>query len=195
MFIGGLLPAALAAWKPRRATQATDVQFSRPVAAPVRPVMRSAASLPRGMTSVERETQTALAAVSNYARTRFVELQIAVEHGLIVQADPADYRICLDDLLLGAIGRASSGVLVTAMRQADGVEITLLDDGIAPAGARPGGPRTGTNETLVPFGGMLRADYHPERGTTVRLRLPQPDWLPAQSEVDEDDEIPISATH
>jgi signal transduction histidine kinase len=193
MLIGDLLPAALAAWKPRRATQATDVQFSRPIAAPRRPVTWGAAALPRGMALVERETQAALAAVSDYARTRFVELQIAVEAGLVVQAEPADYRTCLGNLLLGAISRAVSGVLVTAMRRVDGVEITVLDDGTASAGARPDGSTRGVNDPSVPAGGTLGADYHPQRGTTVRLRLPQPDGLPVPSDADADDEIRVYA--
>jgi hypothetical protein len=158
----------------------------------MRPVMRGDAALPRGMASVEHETPTALAAIIDYARSRFVELQIAIQPGLVVQADPADYRICIRDLLVAAIDRASSGVLVTAMRHADGTEITVLDDGTADA--RPGGGTPGVDAKSVPACGTLRTDYHPQRGTTVRLQLPQPDGFAWPSDTYEDDEIPAYAT-
>ena len=153
MSIVDLLPAALAAWKPRRAALPPDVQFSHPIAVPRHPVTRSAVALPRNMASVARETQTVLTGVSGHARSRFVELQVAVEPGLVVQADPADYRMCLRDLLLAAIGHASGGVLITAMRQAGGVEITVLDDGIAVSDAQPDGLASGADDMFVPAGG------------------------------------------
>lgn len=193
MSIVDLLPAALAAWKPRRAAPPPDVQLSHPIAVPRPPVTRSAVALPRNTASVARETQTVLTGVSGHARSRFVELQVAVEPGLVVQADPADYRMCLRDLLLAAIGRASGGVLVTAMRQPGGVEITVLDDGIAVSDAQPDGPASGADDMFVPAGGTLCAGYRPQCGTTVRLHLPQPDGLALPSDADADGEVPIYA--
>jgi hypothetical protein len=195
MLIADLLPTALAAWRRRRPTQATDVQFSRPIAPAARPVMRSAVASPCGATCVDLETHTALTALNGYARSRFVELQVAVEPGLVVQADPADYRACLRNLLLAAIGRASSGVLVTAMRQAEGIEIAVLDDGTVPAGVRSYGSTLGADGSFVSVGGTARTDYHPQRGTTVRLRLPRSAGVTVASDADAHGGLPVYATY
>ena len=79
---------------------------------------------------------------------------MAVEPCLVAQIDAAEHRTCLRGLVRDAIRRASSGVLVTAMHQADGVEIAILDDGdrflrISNSLAR----RSPAGEPLLPRGG------------------------------------------
>jgi signal transduction histidine kinase len=172
MFIGDLLPAAFAALKPHRAIPAGNQGLERMWTEPPRAV-RPAAALPHGLVAVAPETLAALAATGSFARSRFVDLQMAVEPALIVEADAAEYQACLRHLILGAIRRASSGVLVTATREADGVEIAVLDDGAgAPDGTTPAG------EPAAPLGGTLRVNHRPDRGTSLLLWLPQPDRLP-----------------
>lgn len=190
MILGGLFPAALTAWRPRRATRPADAQVGRP---PASFTPAAAPVLPRGVVAIEPETQSALTAASDFARGRFVELQMAVEPHLIAQADAAEYQKCLEHLIHRAIGRASSGVLVTAMRQADGVEIAVLDDGADPGGDPGNCSVPPAEEPPVPVGGLLSASYQAELGTTVMLRLPQPDWLPFQSDADAADGIWVSA--
>ncbi|MGA3403996.1 MAG: hypothetical protein ABSC95_32715 [Acetobacteraceae bacterium] len=192
MFIGHLLPAALAAWKPRRAMSGGDAQISRSIAAPPPAFRRPAVALPHGLVAVAPATRTALAAAGDAARSRFVELQMAVEPCLIVQADAAEYQASLRHLILDAIGRAGSGVLVTAVSLAGGVEIAVLDDGVPPAGRRSDCPMR-TREPATPLGGTISVHYQPGQGTTVLLRLPQPAWRPPPSDADVMDDIAASA--
>lgn len=195
MFLGNLLPTAFATWSRWRRVHGVVRQTRRPPVEPSHTDRSPAAALPHGLVAVAPETQAVLAAANDFARNRFVELQMAVEPDLIARVDAAEYRIFLRHLLVAAIGRAWGSVLVTAMRQADGVEIAVLDDGAAPSGAprysfaqpttqppvqptthpttdppgQPGGA------PAVPQGGILTAHYQPQRGTTIRLRLPRPD--------------------
>jgi len=173
MLFGDLLPTALAVWMPRRAARSDIVWNSCVPPAAAHRVQVSAAALPRGVIAVAPETHRVLDAVKDFARSRFVELQVAVEPGLVAQVDAGTYRRCLDRLLLEAVGRASSGVLITGMRHAGGVEVAVLDDGSTPGGAPTHvSERTGAD---IPPGATLDAEYEPGRGTTIRLRLPQPD--------------------
>jgi hypothetical protein len=178
MIFGNLFPATLAVWKPRRAIASADARIGRLLVAYPRITRADAGALPHGMIAVAPETQSALAATVDFARGRCVDLQMAVEPGLTAQADAAEYRACLRQLILGAIGRASTGVLVTAMRRGDSVEVAVLDDGSAPAGAGTSSPPQPEAEQAIPLGATLTTDYRPEHGTTVLLRLPQPDLPP-----------------
>jgi hypothetical protein len=150
-----------------------DMQISRLHAEASRAAQ--SAALPDGMLAVAQETRIALASVTEFAHSRFVELQMAVEPQLVVAAHVAEYRTCLHRLLLGAIGRANTGVLVTAMPQADCVEIAVLDDGVVPAGARLDDLTEVGSDPSVPPGGTLTVSHHPAQGTTILLRLPRPD--------------------
>lgn len=198
MSIEDLLPAALAAWLSRHGMRPVDArvaaQSNRQPAALPRTVTSGtvtpdvAASL-GGLVAVAPGIQAALAAASDFARSRCIELQMAVEQRLIAQADAAEYQGCLHCLILGAIARAGSGVLVTAMRQGDGVEIAVLDDGIAPARGRP----DCAAGQSVPFGGSLSASYQPDRGTMILLRLPQAGWLLPRSDADTADGVAAPA--
>jgi hypothetical protein len=172
MSIGSLLPAALTAWMPRRATRSVHVGKSR---LPPRSAWSNTGALPRGMVAVAPETRAALAATSDFARSRSIALQMAADPDLIAQVDLAEYQTCLRSLIRDAIGRACSGVLVTAMRQADGLEIAVLDDGTDPAGTIVDSGAQSERTTPVPHGGSLTANYQPEQGTTILLRLPATD--------------------
>lgn len=169
MFIGDLLPAAFASWKFHRAMPVGKQGLGRMLEAESR-AARPATALPPGLVAVASETRIALNATGGFARSRSVELQMAVELDLIVEADAAECQACLRHLILGAIGRAGGAVLVTATRQAGGVEIAVLDDGVGPEpnGATANGARS------APLGGTLRIEHRPGRGTSILLWLPQP---------------------
>jgi hypothetical protein len=177
MPIGNLLPAAFSAWKPRRGMHSVDVPISG--RSNVRPpvVPPDFGVLPSGVIAVAPETLAVLAAEDNFARNHFVELQVAVEPRLVAQIDAAQYRICLRELVHDAICRAGSGVLVTAMHHADGVEIAVLDDGTGPAQQQSHGEAQPGRHLPLPGGATLVARYERGSGTTLLLRLPQPEWL------------------
>jgi hypothetical protein len=187
MVIGDLLPIVLAAGSPRRVTPAGNSQDEEP---------RRQAALPHERVAIESATRAVLEEFAPLARRRFVELQLAVEPGLVAQASLADYRTCLGCLVLAAVGRAASGVLVTATQQIDGVEVAVLDDGTLPAGGQAAGaPAAGAqaaNEQAdyaagpawAPAsapGATVSVVYQPELGTTALLRLRRADWRPAPS--------------
>ena len=181
MLIGDLLPAALAAWKPRRATHQVAAQTSDAPIARSPSVRPKPIAVPHGVLALAPETRTVLSGALDFARSRYVELQMAVEPGVVAQVDAVAYRTCLHDLLSEAIVRAASGVLVTAVRQGDGVEVAVLDDGSDSTGPRRDGS---TQVAAVPPGASLVTDSPPQRGTTVLLRLPRSNWLPRPSDVD-----------
>ena len=128
---------------------------------------------PCGVITIAPETQAVLAAEDDFARSQFVELQMAVEPCLVAQIDAAEYRTCLRGLVRDAIGRASSGVLVTAMRQAEGVEIAVLDDGTDPAHQQSAGAAQPGRELPLPRGATLIARYEQGRGMTMLLSVRQ----------------------
>jgi hypothetical protein len=133
------------------------------------PVQPPAASLPPGVVDVETETRLALTVLEDTARRRFVDLQMAVEPLLVAQVDINDCQACLRELLAAAINRADSGVLITARRQGDHVNIEILDDcGSAPAAIHLPEPK------CVPNGATVTAEYQPQHGAKVSLRLPYP---------------------
>jgi hypothetical protein len=174
MFFGDPLPVTLAVWKPRRAIPSEIARISRPPVSHPRTFRPGADNVPRSMI-VAPETLSVLTAASGFARGRLVNLQMAIEPGLAACVDAAEYRTCLHQLILAAIGRASSGVLVTAMRRADSVEVAVLDDGGASAGAPRASPAQPAAEAALPVGAVLTTDYRPEYGTTVLLRMPPAD--------------------
>jgi hypothetical protein len=189
MSIGNLLPAALSAWKPRRAMRPVEMPTSGPSKARPRAAWPQLGAVPSGAIAVAPETQAVLAAEDGFARNHFVELQMAIEPRLVAQIESAQYRTCLRGLVRDAIVRASSGVLVTATRQADGVEIAVLDDGTSPAGLPSDGSAQPVQGVPVPRGAALSVRYEQGRGTTTLLRLPQPDWLPLSPDADAADDI------
>jgi hypothetical protein len=148
-------------------------------------------SLPHGVVDVASETANVLAACGGFAQRRSVRLQTAIEPCLVAQASAAEYRACLRDLILDAIGRADSGVLVTGTRQADGAEIAILDDGTAPPGAAH--PVQRYEVLSVPTGSTMTVDYQAEHGTTILLHLPQPGGLTEPSDADMVAPAPASA--
>ena len=165
MFIGSLLPAAVAARKLRRASPGPLPRAVWPQARQDTPT-----DLPHGVAMVEAETQTALAALNAVACDRFVELQVACEPHLFARAEPGDLQSCLRGLLSAAIDRATSGVLVTATKQPDTIEITVMDDGCVRTGIPAAEQQL---HYALPAGASLTASYRRDEGTTVVLHVPR----------------------
>jgi two-component system sensor histidine kinase DesK len=58
-------------------------------------------------------------------------------------------------------------------RHADALELTIENDGVAPARIEPGNGLTGMRERLLALGGTLDVQPTPPRGLRVRARLPE----------------------
>ena len=112
------------------------------------------------MVDLEAEIRMVLTAARKVAQRRFVSLEMAVEPNLV---SAADTRACLHDLVLDAIHRAESGVLVTAVRRDGGIDVDVLDDGRTSPGGQPC--------CAVPHGATVAAEFRPGRGAIVSLRL------------------------
>jgi hypothetical protein len=170
MFMGARLRAVLASRMPR--LRHGRVSWPVAVAPPVHGPGPSI--LPRGHIAVEERLRRLLAAIEGLARTRFVELQIAVEPGLSAPSNPAEFDTCVHQLLVAAVARARGAVLVTTMHQAGAVELAILDDGDAGGGA--------TDAMLVaPAGASVVHEHQARCGNAVRLVMPQaPTHAPVQ---------------
>lgn len=128
------------------------------------------AALDASRIDVAALARMALSSLAAAAHGRRVKLQMAVEPMLTAHSDIAACQACVRDLLAGAISRAESGVLLTAMRHDAGIDIELLDDGAtAPTGAiRLPGAHT------LPSGATVSGEFLPARGSKVLLHLPGP---------------------
>ena len=130
--------------------------------------------MPRGVIDVETEIRCALTALGDAARTRSIELQMAVEPGLTAAADMG-CQTWLRDVLAAAIGRAESGVLATAMRRGGNVAIEVLDDGATAPATAVSQPEPGA----LSEGASITVEYQQGRGTRVVICLSSPLSSPA----------------
>ena len=126
---------------------------------------RAACSQP--VVDLEAEIRMVLTAANRLACRRSVDLQMAVEPRLVAETDVAAFRACLREFVADAIGRAEGGVLVTAHKHGQRVDVDVLDDGSMRSNAFAA--RT------VPPGGIVNVSYQAGDGTAMRLSLPYPD--------------------
>ncbi len=123
--------------------------------------------------AVEQEARSVLQELSPAAREGLVRLEIAVQSGLEVRADPRVYRDVLAGLLRHAIAQAPGGrVLLTAARHGGRVQVAVVDDG---AGSDPRAQQSSLrdSERLIALqGGTLEINSRPGEGTTVVARWP-----------------------
>lgn len=123
--------------------------------------------------SVEREFGAALAAVRELAAGRLVELQVAIQHGLVVWSDPYVLRQILTEILTLAIDRApEGGILLCAHWHGGRVHTTITDDGPPGDPALLRGALRRVEETVALQGGTLEIACSVTRGNVVTLRLP-----------------------
>ena len=121
--------------------------------------------LPPRSVDVDAEISVVLAELAPSATRRFVVLEKAVQPELVASADVAEFRACLRDLVANAVNRAARRVLVAAMRQAEAVELTILDDGANAIG------EIDTGRMTMPADSRVEAEHHPGCGTTVHLHI------------------------
>jgi len=129
-----------------------------------------------GMLDVAAEARAVLRQLEGQAAKRFVELEMAVQPGLAVRADPGAFRSLLFDLLNCAIGAAPCGrILLAGVHAGHRVQISVTDDGpMADAALRQA--RLRDAERLAALqGATLRVEARTSQGTTVYLRLPTSD--------------------
>lgn len=124
---------------------------------------------------LEAELHAVLQAHDAQAIERHVRLEIAVQPGLTVRADPVALRGIVSDLLANAIGHTVEGrVLLGAGRHGGRVRISVVDDG-TPVGRAEQEAHLRDAERLVALqGGTLEITVRPGSGTVAAIRLPEP---------------------
>jgi len=145
--------------------------------------------------NVEREFGAALAAVRDLAARSSVELQVVIQHGLVVWSDPYVLRQVLTGILVQAIDRAAQGgILLCAHWHGGRVHTTITDDGPPGDPAYLRGALRRVEETVALQGGTLEIACSATRGNVVTLRLPGP-GEPAGTPADEGavEEVAIAA--
>ena len=134
---------------------------------------------PRPLTAdhldLEAELHAVLQAHDAKAIERHVRLEIAVQPGLSVRADPVALRGIVTDLLGNAIGHTAGGrVLLGAGRHGGRVRISVADDG-APVDRAEQEAHLRDAERLAALqGGTLEITVRQGAGTVVAVRLPEP---------------------
>ena len=134
-----------------------------------------AASFGSRLLDIEREALGAIRQVDSFATRRRVRLEIAIQPGLSVQADPRGFHRALVCLLENAIGHAPGGkVLVGGMRHGGRIQIAVLDDGQGPNRLEQAADLRSVEGIVALHGGTLQIESRPGQGTLVVLRLPEP---------------------
>jgi signal transduction histidine kinase len=101
-----------------------------------------------------------------------VELRVADLGRVGPAVDHAGYRIVQEALTNVARHSAASRARVSVRRDAATIEIEVRDDGVGADGAEGGHGLRGMAERAHALGGTLDAAGDPDRGFTVRARLP-----------------------
>jgi hypothetical protein len=126
-----------------------------------------------GVLDIAAETAAVIARFESLAAERFVALEVAVQPGLAVHADPRALREILGDLVACAIEQSPCGrVLLTAGRIGARVQIAVSDDGTESDRALRSSQLRPAERLAALQGAVLEVDARPGWGTTVALRLP-----------------------
>jgi signal transduction histidine kinase len=132
-----------------------------------------------GSLDVAEEARSVLRQLEGQAAKCFVELEMAVQPGLTVRADPGAFRSVLFYLLDSAIGAAPCGrILLGGQQIGNSVQISVTDDGLAADGALRHRSLRDAERLTALQGATIRVDARPSQGTTVYLSLPATDAKP-----------------
>jgi hypothetical protein len=139
---------------------------------------------------VDHEMSGALAQLRDEALRDQVELQVVVQPGLAVWADPHALRQMLLGIVSQAIERAEgSALLVSASWHGGRTQVIVMDDGPAGDPAILTGRLREVEQCAALQGGTLELECRPHRGTKVLLRMPgavAPDAHPTDDDVTEE---------
>ena len=128
--------------------------------------------LPDGVLDVAAELRVACIKWTPVVAERLVDMDTALQSGLLVRADKAVVRAALDAVMSESLMCAAYGrLLLSALRLEPWVHITLTDDNAALGHERREAALRDTAQALALQGGSLAIEARPEGGT-VTIRLP-----------------------
>jgi len=124
---------------------------------------------------VDAEARAALAGLVSRAAQQHVQLEVAIEPGLLVHMSPRSLHEVLDSLLVHAIGAAPGGhVLLGGMRRGGRAHVAVIDDGAGVDARVQRAELRQVEEIVALLGGTLEIDSRAGEGTAVLVRLPEP---------------------
>jgi hypothetical protein len=140
---------------------------------------------PRNL-DVAHEVSAALAQLQDVALRDQVELQVVVQPGLAIRADPRVLLQMLLGIVSQAIERANGGaLLVSASWHGGRTQIGVMDDGPAGDPALLASRLRDVEQCAALQGGMLEIECRGPRGNKVVLRMPGTD-APCEVLIDDD---------
>lgn len=171
----GVVVGLTLAFGPRRSRPSApagshDAQADQPPASATSGVL---APLNTTVLGVEAESRRVLRDLASLAAERLVRMELAVQPGLCVRADPGVFREVLGALVKHSIAQAPSGrVLVAGSRHGGRVQLAVLNDGMG-ADPRLQASDLRAPERLIALqGGTLEITSHAGEGTTMLARWP-----------------------
>jgi two-component system, cell cycle sensor histidine kinase PleC len=160
--------AVIAGWSRRR--EVLEVQGNPLV--PAR-IALGQAPLAADALDVAAEAAALLALFEGFATQRFVALELAVQPGLAVRADPRALREILGDLVRRGIEQSPCGrVLLAAAHVGGRVQITVSDDGRQIDRAAQASRLRPAQRLAALQGATMDFDVRKGQGTTVVVRWP-----------------------
>ncbi|MGD0432041.1 MAG: hypothetical protein ABSA58_13210 [Acetobacteraceae bacterium] len=176
----GLLFAILApivfalrvAFSRRRPTQATGSVARHEIGGPVGSHLTRPHSGSETL-DLAREVRAAADEVDGLAWAYFVGIDLAVDPGISLRADPTISRTVLSSTIGTAVRAAPGGhVLVTAHILRKQAHIRIIDDGVCADQRSRESQLREPADLLALLGGSLAVEARPGRGTAVTIRLP-----------------------
>jgi hypothetical protein len=126
-----------------------------------------------GVLDLATEARAVLQRFEALAAQHFVDLELAVQPGLKVRADPRVLREILSDLTTHAIEQSSCGrVLLGAVQSGGRVQISVSDAGSGADRATQASRLRPAERLAALQGATMEVDARANQGTTVILRLP-----------------------
>lgn len=131
--------------------------------------------LAAGLLDVASTATAVLQQFESLAAQRFVALEVAVQPGLVVHADPRALHEILGDLVRDAIEQSLCERVLLGAAHVDGrVQITVSDDGVHADRALRAGRLRPAEQLAALHGATMDIDAREGQGTTVVLWLPAP---------------------
>jgi len=126
-----------------------------------------------GRLDVATEARTVVGLFATLATQRGVQMELAVESGLMVRMEQGQFHELLGAVLTHAIHAGSGRVLLGAMRHAGRVQIAIMDESRGTTRGQQEADLRPAARLAALQGATLEVDARPE-GTTILLRLLAP---------------------
>jgi|SRR5579871_2146044 len=125
-----------------------------------------------GPIEVASEASAVLAQFAGLAASRFVALELAVQPGLTIRADPRAFREILFDLISSAVDHTPCGrVLLGARRNGPRVLITVSDDSVSGHRQQRISELRPAERLAALHGAVLNVETSTGGGTTIALSV------------------------